>query len=390
MKRSSMRVQSLPPYLFSIFHERRKALEAKGIDVIDLGIGAPDLPPPDFIVDRLVSELRQPEQHRYSPYTGCDEFREAVASYYKRTYDVTLDPKREVLTLIGSKEGIASMMTAWLDPGDVTLIPNPGYPVYRSAVHLAGGEVVDLPLLAPAHASPNYEAIREKDFENAKMMVLNYPGNPTGATIDIEVFLEAVTLCKQHDVILAHDAAYGSLTYDGYQAPSILQVDGAKEIAVEFGSLSKTFNMAGWRIGYVVGNEEVIKAIATVKSNIDTSQFLPIQFAAAEALRSDFSAVREQCEIYKERRDYAVEQLRRIHIDAPCPKGTFFIWAPVPDGATSREFSERLLEAGVVVTPGEAFGTEGRGYFRISLSTSIDRLTEAFSRMEKVVKEMER
>ncbi|MDQ0214150.1 LL-diaminopimelate aminotransferase [Oikeobacillus pervagus] len=377
----SKRVQSLPPYLFSIIDEKKKLLQKKGVDVIDLGIGAPDLPTPPFIVNRLIRELENPGNFKYSSYSGCKEYREAVASFYKKQYNVDLDPDTEVLTLIGSKEGIAHVIPALIDPGDTVLIPDPGYPVYRTATDLAGGSCADLPLDHEDYR-PMFTHISDSIREKAKLMFLNYPSNPTAATIELDIFESAIAFAKKHKIAIIHDSAYGLVTFDSYKAPSILQVNGAKEIAVEFGSLSKSFNMTGWRIGYVAGNREIIQALSKVKSNTDTCQFLPIQYAAAEALNSDLSSVDENNHIYKQRLEKMINALRNIGIAVKKPRGTFFIWAAVPSGLTSQQFTEKLLEeAGVIVTPGNAFGPSGEGYFRISLSVATDRLDEAVKRM---------
>jgi LL-diaminopimelate aminotransferase len=381
----SARVSGLPPYLFSVIDEKKKQLQRKGVDVIDLGIGSPDLPTPDFIVKRLIDELQHSANFKYSGYFGCQEFREAVAAYYKKQYQVELDPDKEILTLIGSKEGIAHIVPALIDPGDGVLIPDPGYPVYRSATYLSGGESIDLKLDAKQGYRPDFTSISKEKCQKAKLMFLNYPGNPTAATVEIDVFEEAVAFAKQHKIAVVHDAAYDLVTFDGYKAPSILQAQGAKEIAVEFGSLSKSFNMTGWRIGYVAGNREIIQALSIVKSNTDTSQFLPIQKAAAEALRSDLSTVSVNNSAYNQRMETMLEALSAIGIQVEKPRGSFYIWAKVPAGYSSQKFSEKVLEeAGVIITPGNAFGPSGEGYFRISLSVPTERLNEAVNRIKQL------
>ncbi|GAA0487861.1 LL-diaminopimelate aminotransferase [Salinibacillus aidingensis] len=381
----SEKIKALPPYLFSRIQKRKKQLEKEGKDIIDLGIGAPDLPTPSFIIDTLVNEVQKPENHRYSSYTGTDEFRQAVAHFYQKQYGVKLDPDEEVLALVGSKEGIAHFIPAVINQGEKVLVPNPGYPVYRSAVHLAGGNAIDLPLNAEQNGEPVFEELSDEALQDSKLMLLNYPGNPTAATVQKSTFLKAVTYAEKYQLAIAHDAAYSLTTFDGYQAPSMMEVPGAKEYAVEFGSLSKSFNMTGWRIGYVVGNREMIKALATYKSNVDTSQFIPVQKAAVAALTSDLSAVSEHNAIYQQRRDRMLNALTSIGIHASKPRGTFFIWAPVPQGYSSMEFADRLLtELGVIVTPGNAFGSAGEGYFRISLSVPDERLNEAVKRIEKL------
>ncbi|TRM11601.1 aminotransferase class I/II-fold pyridoxal phosphate-dependent enzyme [Lentibacillus cibarius] len=381
----SDKVKNLPPYLFASFQRKKKELEANGVDVIDLGIGAPDLPAPSFVVDRLAEEAKHTTNHRYSTYSGCAEFREAVAEFYKSAYDVDLDPDTEVLALIGSKEGIANLMHAVINPGDTVLVPNPGYPAYRTAVQLAGGVNATLPLDDTNGYVPMYEQVDKGVMNRAKMMLLNYPGNPTAATAEFDTFLEAVTRAAEHDMLLVHDAAYDMITFNGYKAPSVLQVPNAKERAIELGSLSKSFNMTGWRIGYAVGNAEVIEALATLKSNIDTSQFLPIQKAAAAALRSDFSAVEEHSRVYQARMEKLYSGFRDLGIYADKPNGTIFLWAQVPDGYSSMEFANKLLyEAGVIVTPGHAFGSRGEGYFRVALTVDEKRLDEVITRMKRL------
>ncbi|MFD1360764.1 aminotransferase class I/II-fold pyridoxal phosphate-dependent enzyme [Lentibacillus salinarum] len=378
-------VTNLPPYLFSEFQQKKKTLQADDVDVIDLGIGAPDLPTPDFIIDRLHEESRDPANHRYSTYSGCQEFREAVAHFYQTQYDVELDPDSEILAVIGSKEGIANLMHATLNPGETVLIPDPGYPVYRTAVHLAGGRSASLPLDNMNGYVPLYDQVDHEAIEQAKLMLLNYPSNPTAASADYDTFLKAVAFSWENQLLLVHDAAYDLITFHDSKAPSVMQVPGAKEQAVEFGSLSKSFNMTGWRIGYAVGNKEVIQALATFKSNIDTSQFIPIQKAAATALTSDFSAVAAHNHVYQERMERLHEGLQKLGIKAAKPHGTIFLWAKVPDGFTSIAFADKLLQdAGVIVTPGNAFGQRGEGYFRVALTVSVERLDEAVSRMAQL------
>ncbi|WP_430788191.1 LL-diaminopimelate aminotransferase [Virgibacillus flavescens] len=381
----SEKINTLPPYLFSEFQRKKQELEKKGIDVIDLGIGSPDLPTPDFVIDRLVEEVRKPLNHRYSNYSGIQEFKQAVTNFYKKHYDVELDPATEVLALIGSKEGIANLVQAVINPGDRVLIPNPGYPVYRTAVHLAGGISVDIPLDAQNSYQPLYQQISKRDLEAAKLMFLNYPSNPTAATVDYNVFMKAVSFAKENKIIVANDAAYDLVTFNGYKAPSILQIPNAKDSAVEFGSLSKSFNMTGWRIGYLVGNKTIIRALSTLKSNIDTCQFLPIQLAAATALNSDLFAVKANNAVYQERMERLHDALNKIGLKADKPKGTIFIWAKVPEVHTSASFSDLMLsKAGVIVTPGSAFGTAGEGYIRISLSVASHRLDEVVNRIKSL------
>lgn len=381
----SDKVKRLPPYLFSEFQRRKRELQDEGVDVIDLGIGAPDLATPPFIIERLAAEMINPLNHRYSAYNGCQEFREAVADFYQRRYQVELDPDEEVLALIGTKEGITNFVQAIIDPGDAVLVPNPGYPVYRTAVHLAGGTIIDLPLDAKNGYRPQFNRLSLESKQKSKLMFLNYPSNPTAATVELKTFLEAITFCVENNIFLANDMAYDLITFDDYTSPSVMQVPNAKDYAVEFGSLSKSFNMTGWRIGYVVGNKAAIKALSTLKSNIDTSQFLPIQKAAATALRSDLSATKHHSDIFQKRMEKLYTALRDIGMEVEKPKGTIFLWCKVPAGYTSVHFANLLLEeAGIIVTPGTAFGSAGDGYIRISLSVKSDRLEEVITRFKKL------
>lgn len=382
---ASERIKTLPPYIFSDFERKKVELQAKGVDVIDLGIGAPDLPTPDFVSDVLKEEAKKPENHRYSSYKGCREFRQAVSEFYEKRYGVKLDPETEVLTLIGSKEGIVHLIQAMINPGEKVIIPDPGYPVYQTAVHLAGGESIPLPLDARKGFVPQFERLKEADIRDAKLIFLNYPSNPTAATVELDTFKKAITFAGEHNIFLAHDAAYDLVTFNGYKAPSVMQVPGAKDIAVEFGSLSKSYNMTGWRIGYVVGNKEVVHLLTTLKSNVDTSQFLAIQKAAAAALKSDHSAVRQNNNILQKRMEKFYSALKDIGFQLEKPRGTIFLWVKVPDQYTSMTFTNFLLEkAGIIVTPGNVFGKGGEGYIRISLSVKEERIDEAIRRLKRL------
>ena len=333
----------------------------------------------------MAEEITRPENHRYPPYAGIPEFREAVARFYKRHYGVELDPETEVLTLIGSKEGIAHLISAVINPGDGVLIPDPGYPVYKNAVHLASGESFYFSLDPKQGYAPMLNGIPVAAIEKSKLMFLNYPSNPTAATVELDTFSKAISFAKKHHIAIAHDAAYDLVTFGNYKAPSLMQVPGAKEVAVELGSLSKSFNMTGWRIGYIVGNKEIIRALSIVKSNTDTGQFIPIQKAAAEALDSNFAAVKSNNKVYDERMDVMLAALKTIGIHVNKPRGTFFIWAPVPGGLKSAQFAEKMLEeAGIIITPGKAFGPSGEGFFRISLSVNTNRLKKAAERMKSL------
>lgn len=383
----SDRIGQIPPYLFAEINKKKAAMIKSGIDIIDLGIGDPDLPTPKHIVEKLVEEMQDHNNFKYPSFIGCTEFRQAVADFYARQYGVNLDPETEVLALIGSKEGIAHLIPTLIDPGDYVLIPDPSYPVYRMATLLANGQYYNMPLTKENNFEPDFNAIPNEIIERSKLMFLNYPGNPTAATVDVEFFNQAITFAKKNKIPIAHDSAYNMVTFDSYKAPSILQVEGAKEIAVEFGSLSKTYNMTGWRIGYVVGNKEIIKALSVLKSNTDTGQFTPIQKAAAFALNSDQNCVTKHNQIYKERMMAMLDGLKSIGVKVDPPKGSFFIWAPVPSGYTSTEFVTSVLEqTGVILTPGNAFGPSGEGYFRLSLSVPNERLNEAVDRIKQRLK----
>ncbi len=380
----SNRMGQIPPYLFAEINKKKAAMIKSGIDIIDLGIGDPDLPTPEHIVEKLVEEMQDPTNFKYPSFIGDSGFRQAVADFYKRQYDVNLDPETEVLALIGSKEGIAHLIPTLIDPGDYVLIPDPSYPVYRMATLLANGQYYSMPLLQKNNFQPDFSLIPTEVIERSKLMFLNYPGNPTSATVDIEFFNQAIDFAHKFNIPIAHDSAYNMVTFSNYKAPSILEVNGSKDIAVEFGSFSKTYNMTGLRIGYVVGNKEIIKSLSILKSNTDTGQFTPIQKAAAFALNSDQSCVEKHNNIYEKRMVAMLEGLESIGIKVDPPKGSFFIWAPVPKGYTSTEFVTSVLEqTGVILTPGNAFGASGEGYFRISLSVPNERLFEAINRIKE-------
>lgn len=379
------RVKSLPQYIFSEFNKKKLELQKQGIDIIDLGIGAPDLPTPPFVLKTLFDEVQNPENHRYSPYQGIREFREAVSQFYKTRYNVDLDPEKEVLMLIGSKEGIYHFIHTVIDQGDGVLLPNPGYPVYRIATQLAGGKIFDLPLTAENNFIPDLSTLSTEQVSQSKLMLLNFPANPTAATVDSEFFAETIHFAKNNNLIVANDAAYDLVTFQDYIAPSLLQVPGAKDVAIEFGSLSKSFNMTGWRIGYAVGNSELIQALARLKSNIDTAQFIPIQKAASVALTGDFSTVQQNNREFAARMELMYRILVETGFELKKPRGTFYLWVKVPEGYSSLEFAGKLMEeAGIIVTPGNAFGSYGEGYFRIALTVAQERLLEAGKRLKNL------
>lgn len=381
--RIARRIAELPPYVFAGINARKAEAVARGVDVIDLGAGIPDFPTPSHIVAALHSAADDPDTHRYPPYDGTLAFKEAVARYYSRRFGVELDPKREVMALIGSKEGLVNLFYAFIDPGDVALIPDPGYPAYATATRLAGGEPYSLPLDPDRGWLPDFDRIPDEVARRAKLLFLNYPNNPTGAVASRESLETAVAWAKQHDVLLAHDLAYSEIAFDGHVAPSILEVPGAKDVAIEFNSLSKTFNMTGWRIGMAVGAAEAIRALGVVKSNTDTGVWAAVQRAAIAALDGPQDHLPDLCDRYQERRDALVRGLRSLGWEVTPNQGAFYLWARVPAGMTSLEFAARMLDdAGIVVPPGVAYGSRGEGWFRMALTQPVGRLDEAISRMQ--------
>jgi LL-diaminopimelate aminotransferase len=370
--------------LFAELDRLKKEVQSRGVDVISLGIGDPDLPTPQHIVDSLQRAATEPKNHRYPDYEGLETFRRTAADWYARRFGPEFDPVREVCALIGSKEGIANFSTAVVDPGDIVLIPDPGYPVYYSGCVFNGGEPYFLVLKKESGFLPNLDAIPEEIARRAKLLWLNYPNNPTGATVERSFFETAVKFCLRYDVILAHDNAYSEIAYDGYGPPSVFEVEGARECAVEFHSLSKTFSMTGWRVGFVVGNAQLVAALGKVKTNFDSGVFQAVQEAAITGLEGgDGDQLAEYCAIYKERRDLLVGALRAIGLVCATPRATFYIWAEVPKGYSSVSFTERVLkEAGVVITPGSGFGKGGEGFVRFSLTVPSERLSEAVARIK--------
>lgn len=377
------RLGLLPPYLFAELDRLKREVQRQGVDVISLGIGDPDLPTPPHIVEALNKAAVLPPNHRYPDYQGLDRFREAAAGWYKRRFNVTLDPAREACALIGSKEGIANFPVAVVDPGDIVLIPDPGYPVYYSGCVFNGGEPYFMPLRKENAFLPDLGAIPAEVARRARLMWLNYPNNPTAATAEPEFFRRAVKFCLDNNIILAHDIAYSEIAFDGYRAPSILEIDGARECAIEFHSLSKTYSMTGWRVGFTVGNAQLVGALGTVKTNVDSGVFQAVQEAAIAALSGGDDKLHEYCAIYKERRDLTVAALRELGLECDAPRATFYLWARAPKGYTSVSFTERVLkETGVVITPGSGFGKSGEGYVRFSLTVPSERLREAVDRIK--------
>ena len=380
----SDRLQALPPYLFAEIDRRKKEAIAAGHDVINLGVGDPDRPTPPAIVQSLQHHVNDPGHHQYALDQGAPEFRQAIADFMQLRYGVNLDIKAEILPLIGSKEGLAHFPMAVLNPGDVSLVPDPCYPVYRSASRFAGGEVYDLPLLADLGFRPDLGAIPDEIWGRAKLLFLNYPNNPTGGTADLAFYEEVVERARHFNVVVVQDAAYNEMYYDE-PPPSILQVPGAKDVAVEFHSLSKTFNMTGWRVGFAVGGAPMVAALGQVKANTDSGIFTAIQMAAKTALEQYAILTPPIREMYKSRRDAFVDGLRALGWDVPTPPATFYVWIPCPSGISSMDLCSRLLlEAHVVTTPGIGFGPAAEGFVRATLTVETPRLLEAVERIGKL------
>ena len=379
------RLLQLPPYLFMEIDRLKAEVRAKGVDIIDLGVGDPDLPTPEHILKRLIEASQDPENHRYPSYSGMNDFRKSVAAWYQRRFNVTLDPVEEVVTLIGSKEGIAHFPLAFINPGDYALMTSPGYPVYFSGTLFAGGRSYFLPLRKENHFLPDLSQIPGEVVRQAKVLFINYPNNPTAAVADRSFFEEVVAFAREHRIIIGHDAAYSEIAYDGYRPLSFLEVPGAKEVGLEFHSLSKTYNMTGWRIGFAVGNAQLIGGLSQVKSNIDSGAPQAIQWAGIEALEGPQSCLEEMRIVYRKRRDLMVRGLRQIGLSVDSPKASFYLWVEVPKGYTSAQTTRHLLQqAGIVTTPGNGFGEPGEGYFRISLTVPQERLEEAVDRLSRV------
>lgn len=380
------RLKKLPPYLFVEIDKAKKQAIANGKDVIDLGIGDPDTPTPRFIIDAMNKALEEPRTHRYALDQGCAELRQEIANWYKTRFNVALDPGTEILPLIGSKEGIAHIPLAFVNPGETVLVPDPCYPPYKSGTIFAGGVPYIMPLKWEKDFLPDLKGLKPHVTKSAKMMFLNYPNNPTSAVASKEFYAEVVKLATREDIIVCHDAAYSEISFDGYRAPSFLELSGAKEIGLEFHSLSKTFNMTGWRVGFVCGNEMLIKGLAKLKSNIDSGIFTAIQLAGVAALKNAEGTVSKLKDLYEGRRDALLEGLEEIGINIKRPKATFYVWIPVPKNYTSITFARLLLEqASCIVTPGNGFGPNGEGYVRIALTVDKERIKEAMDRIKKVV-----
>jgi LL-diaminopimelate aminotransferase len=377
------RIKNLPPYLFAKIDVMKSEMQKKGADLIDLGIGDPDLPTPGHIIAALEQAARDPKNHRYPSYSGMLEFREAVAHWYQQRFGVTLNPATEVIALIGSKEGIAHIPLAFINPRDIVLVPDPGYPVYNTATLFAGGHPYFMPLLKENNFLPDFAAIPREVAQGAKLMYLNYPNNPTAAVADRAFYEDAVAFARRHQIILCHDAAYTELCFDGYRPCSILEIPGANEVAVEFHSLSKTYNMTGWRIAFVVGNADVVAGLGQVKTNIDSGVSQAIQQAGITALTGDQAYLDILRNIYQERRDLLTAGLKDAGLEVSVPKATFYLWITVPPGFTSESLTAHLLtQAAIVTTPGNGFGKSGEGYIRMALTVDKSLIAEAVRRIK--------
>jgi len=376
------RIKNLPPYLFVDINRRIAEKRAMGEDIISFAIGDPDIPTPTHIIEYMCQAAHDPVNHRYPETNGLPELRQTIAEWYERRFGVILDPDKEVLPLIGSKEGIGHIALCFIEPGDLALIPDPGYPVYSMSTIIAGGEPYYMPLKEENNFLPDFNTIPDEIASKAKLMWLNYPNNPTGATADVDFFKKAVQFTHKHELAICHDAPYTEVSFEGYKPPSFMQTPGAKEVGVEFHSFSKTYHMTGWRIGMAVGNANMINALFRIKSNLDSGIPQAIQQAAIEAMRGSQDHIIEHNAILQRRRDKLVAVLGKIGIEARTPKATFYIWARVPKGYSSIDFTKKLIdEIGIAVTPGIGYGKEGEGYIRFSLTLTDARLQEGIKRL---------
>ncbi|MDP2182908.1 MAG: LL-diaminopimelate aminotransferase [Actinomycetota bacterium] len=384
--RTAKRMANLPPYLFAEIDRKKEAKVAQGIDVISLGIGDPDMSTPDNVVDAMAKAIRNPKNHQYPAYAGSKPYRAACAQWMKNRFYVDVDPDAEVLALIGSKEGIAHLFPAFVDQGEYTLVPGCGYPVYHTGGILVGGLSHFMPMTEENDFLADFESTPAEVLARAKMMFISYPNNPTSAIATEEYFDHAIAFAREHDILLIHDNAYSEIGFDGYRPPSLMQRPGARDVAIELFSCSKAYNMTGWRAAFATGNAEAIKALGTVKSNIDSGIFTAVQEAAMEAMLGPQDITSEMSVIYQRRRDIVMDALGSIGMRARTPKGTIYIWARVPDGYDSAGFATKVLEeANVIVAPGNAYGPSGEGYIRISLATPDERLAEAIERIKNTL-----
>jgi LL-diaminopimelate aminotransferase len=380
----AQRIQTIPPYLFAEIDKKKEEAIKRGVDIINLGIGDPDQPTPNNIIEKLRESVKDSRTHHYPPYQGTTEFRQAVVSWYKNRFRVNLDPEQEVMALIGSKEGIAHIFLAFIDPGDFSLIPDPGYPVYKTGTLFANGFPYIMPLLEENDFLPNLEEIDEEVAQRAKLMFINYPNNPTAAVANKDFFEKVVRFAKKYDILVCHDFAYSEMTFDGYKTSSFLEIEGAKDVGIEFHSLSKTYNMTGWRLGFAVGNKDAISALSIIKTNIDSGAFKAIQEAGVEALTGPQDNIEKMNEIYTRRRDVIINGLNKLGWNLKPTKATFYIWIPTLKNINSVDFANLLLEkTGIIVTPGIGYGEYGEGFVRIALTVEEKRLEEAIERLKK-------
>jgi len=380
--RLSRRIEKLPPYLFTAITRAIAEKRAQGVDVVTFAIGDPDIPTPRHILDSLHAAAEDPANHRYPESDGLPELRRAIAGWYERRFGLGFDPDKEVQPLLGSKEGISNVALCLVDPGDVVLIPSPGYPPYTTGTIFAGGEPYYLPLTEENDFLPDLSAVPDDVARRARVLWLNYPNNPTAAVAPLEFFEEAVRFAKRYDIAVCHDGPYSEVAYDGYKPVSFLQADGAREVGIEFHSLSKTFNMTGWRIGWAIGNPTLIDALFRVKDNVDSGIAQAIQRMAITALEGPQDCIEEHNAVYQRRRDILVEALRACGLRVQPPKASLYVWARVPQGFSSADFAARLIDdIGVVVTPGSGYGVYGEGYVRLSLTTPDDRVEEGARRL---------
>ena len=378
----SERIGKVPPYIFVQISRKIAAKKAEGIEVISFGIGDPDIPTPSNILGALHEASLDPPNHRYPESEGLPEFRQSVADWYKRRFGVTLDPETEVLSLIGAKEGIGHAAFCFIDPGDIALVPDPGYPVYGIGTLFAGGSSYIMPLTKDNNWLPDFEAIPRTVADKATVMWLNYPNNPTGAIADREFFKRAIKFAKDYNIAVMHDACYTEVAYDGYQPPSFLEIEGAKDVGLEFHSLSKSYNMTGWRIGMVAGNQEMISALLTIKSNLDSGVAQAVQHMAIEGLRQTDESIEARNSVYQSRRDRIIPVLRDMGMRVIPPKASLYIWAGIPDGYTSAEFAEKVLDdTDVLMIPGGSYGEAGEGYVRLSVTLSDSLIDTALERL---------
>jgi len=380
----AQRIQNIPPYLFTEIDRKKNEAIKRGVDIINLSIGDPDKPTPNNIVEKIRESVKDPKNHRYPPYSGTPEFRKAVAQWYKDRCQVELDPDQEVITLIGSKEGIAHIFLAFIDPGDFSLLPDPAYPAYKTGTLFANGIPYIMPLLEENNFLPDLEEIEEEVAQKAKVMFINYPNNPTAGVASKEFFEKVVSFAQKYDILVCHDFAYSEITFDNYRAPSFLEVEGAKEVGIEFHSLSKLYNMTGWRIGFAVGNKKVINALSIIKSNIDTGVFRAIQAAGVEALTGPQDNIAKMNKLYSNRRNVLINGLNKLGWNLKPTQGTFYIWVPTIRGMSSVDFANLLLDkCGIIVVPGIGYGEYGEGYIRIALTVEEERLEEAIERLKQ-------